>query len=368
MRYCVSCLSPETRPNIVFNENGNCRPCQFSEEQCKLSQSSRLEAFREHCCKVAGKSSFESLSFSLGVSGGKDSLRQAIFCREVLNVEPTLLNVTYPPSQVSECGVRNIQNLLRQGFEVMHLTPSVPKTKELARYCFFEFGNLKLASEVALFTGAFRLAHCAGNDILLWGENPALTVGDSGAEGLNEYDGSSIVNINTLRSSKLIPEHLIRSGNRFCYDIDGAVASVKDRLVFMGSIVEEWSNYTNAMFSLLNGFSPRKDASVDIFGVSAVDEDFVLINQYIKFLKYGFGRTTDIVNELIRNKIISRVMGIALIETYDNYYPSKSIARFAKFIGVSESEVISVIFRNMNEKLFDRVGDGVYPLFKVGNV
>ena len=61
-------------------------------------------------------------------------------------------------------------------------------------------------------------------------------------------------------------------------------------------------------------------------------------------------------------------MGIALIEKYDNYYPSKSIARFAKFIGVSESEVISVIFSNINENLFDRVGDGVCQLFKVGNV
>ena len=46
----------------------------------------------------------------------------------------------------------------------------------------------------------------------------------------------------------------------------------------------------------------------------------------------------------------------------------ESIARFVKFIGVSESEVISVIFSNINENLFDRVGDGVCQLFKVGNV
>ena len=65
----------------------------------------------------------------------------------------------------------------------------------------------------------------------------------------------------------------------------------------MGSIVEEWSNYTNAMFSLLNGFSSRKDASVDIFGVSAVDEDFVLINQYIKLRSTGLDeRPTSSMN------------------------------------------------------------------------
>ena len=190
-------FAPETRPNIMVNEDGKCRPCEFAEQQANISQSTQLEAFREHCCRVAGKSSFESLSFSLGVSGGKDSLRQAIFCREVLNVEPTLLRYLSAQPGVR---VRSTQHSKSSPARILDLTPSVPKTKELARYCFFEFGNLKLASEVALFTDV-PISILRWQRHSLWGENPALTVGDSGAEGVNQYDGSSIININTLRSS-----------------------------------------------------------------------------------------------------------------------------------------------------------------------
>ena len=37
----------------------------------------------------------------------------------------------------------------------------------------------------------------------------------------------------------------------------------------------------------------------------------------IKFYKYGFGRASDYVNEMIRLKTISRDEGIEIVEKYD---------------------------------------------------
>ena len=81
----------------------------------------------------------------------------------------------------------------------------------------------------------------------------------------------------------------------------------------------KWSQVINGSFSIHRGFSPRKEELVDLLNISAVDEDFVLINQYIKYLKYGFGRTTDILNEFIRDGIIGRKEAIELAKKYDIY-------------------------------------------------
>ena len=48
----------------------------------------------------------------IGVSGGKDSTRQALRVRDKLGLNPLLVCLTYPPEQVSERGVDNLSNLI----------------------------------------------------------------------------------------------------------------------------------------------------------------------------------------------------------------------------------------------------------------
>ena len=70
----------------------------------------------------------------------------------------------------------------------------------------------------------------------------------------------------------------------------------------------------------MNGLQIRDDNvknTGDITNVYALDEDWVTLNQMIKYYKYGFGRVSDHVNEAIRANTISREEGIALVEKYD---------------------------------------------------
>ena len=52
-------------------------------------------------------------------------------------------------------------------------------------------------------------------------------------------------------------------------------------------------------------------------GVTSVDEDWTLWNQMLKYLKYGFGRTTDYVNEDLRRGRLTRQQAIKLVKLYD---------------------------------------------------
>lgn len=58
------------------------------------------------------------------MSGVKDSTCQALWMRDKLGLNPLLVCLTYPPKQVSECGVANLSNLIELGFDVHTLTPA----------------------------------------------------------------------------------------------------------------------------------------------------------------------------------------------------------------------------------------------------
>lgn len=367
MYYCRKCLNPSSRPGSLFIK-GICQPCQFHAQQQNphVLDTEKISKFKKYILEKTATHEFTDLYFSLGVSGGKDSLRQALFCREILKIEPTLVSVGYPPSQVTGEGISNLRNLYQKNFEIMNAFPAVNTVKELAKFCFFEYGNLKIASEIALFAGAARLASLTQSDVVLWGENPALTVGDHGALAENEFDGSTISNINTLKQVDLLPKKIIEN-HKYFYDLKDALEEIAPKLVFMGSIIPRWSNLYNGLYSLMNGFT-RRGTSTDYLSLSAVDEDFVIINQYIKYLKYGFSRTTDIVNELIRLGDMERDRAIKIVNEFDGYVPNHEVKRFSSFISIEEKVVWDVIQSYVNRDLFTVVGKDVKPKFQVGLV
>ena len=89
------------------------------------------------------------------------------------------------------------------------------------------------------------------------------------------------------------------------------------QIVYLGWFLGDWSLKNNGMISILNGLKIREDNPIntsDLFNTSALDEDWVTVNQMIKYLKFGFGKTTDYVNEMIRLDEISRNDAIKLVK------------------------------------------------------
>ena len=48
----------------------------------------------------------------VGVSGGKDSSRQALFLKDKLDLNALLVCCSYPPEQISDTGTENLSNLI----------------------------------------------------------------------------------------------------------------------------------------------------------------------------------------------------------------------------------------------------------------
>ena len=105
----------------------------------------------------------------------------------------------------------------------------------------------------------------------------------------------------------------------------------------------------------------------DLHGITSLDEDWVTLNQMIKYYKFGFGRVTDYVNEEIRLGRMTREYGIDLVEKYDDSCSDEYIDSFCSYIGISTRYFWDKVHASLNRDLFTIENDGsIRRKYKVG--
>src|SRR5207248_10405641 len=127
------------------------------------------------------------------------------------------------------------------------------------------------------------------------------------------------------------------------------------QIVYLGWFLGDWSLVNNASYSCASGLQKRDDHvenTGDLFGVTSLDEDWVTLNQMIKYYKYGFGRVTDYVNEEIRLGRMSRERGSELVEQYDDSCSDEYIKSFCTYIGISYAHFWDQVHSSVNRDLF----------------
>ena len=91
MKICKKCIQPDTRPGIFFNDEGVCGACLWIEEQETINWDLRFKEL-EGIANWAKKKSNSNYDCAIGVSGGKDSTKQALTARDRLNLNCLLVN------------------------------------------------------------------------------------------------------------------------------------------------------------------------------------------------------------------------------------------------------------------------------------
>jgi len=62
------------------------------------------------------------------------------------------------------------------------------------------------------------------------------------------------------------------------------------------------------------------------------------IHDYLKFIKFGYGRGSDHSCHDIREGSLTRDEGIEMVRKYDHVKPRKDLARWLDYVGMCESE------------------------------
>ena len=372
MIYCTNCLQPDTRPNTKFNKKGLCPACEYFESHREIDWDERKEILFNLVDHYRNPSA--QYDCIIGVSGGKDSLKQAIWIRDKLKLKPLLVNLSYPPGQLTRTGTENMSNLINQGFDLIQSCPAPVTWKNLMKLSFDDYVNFCRSTELALFACVPQIAIKYKIPLILWGENPGLQLGDLGSLGKTGYDGNNLRNMNTLNGGNY--SWITRKGFKEIDLIPYKYPSKKEfsknniQIIYLGWFLEDWTLLNNGLASVLNGLAIRSDDPIntgDLYSVTALDEDWVTLNQMIKYYKYGFGRASDYANELIRIKRLTKKKAISFVEKYDGRCSRKYIQSFCKYVGISEKYFWKKVIESTDKNLFKIYPNNkIVPKFKVG--
>ena len=360
MKYCKQCLTTDLRPNASFKE-GVCIACAYASSDLVANPNLNLGRLKNKI-KVCQrrKRSKGPYDCIIGVSGGKDSTRQAHWVRDRLGLRPLLVCAAYPPKQMSNTGANNLSQLISMGFDLIVATPAPDSSRMLVLESFKRFGNVCKSTELSLHSTVPRLAIELGVNMIFWGENPALQVGDSAVQGEDDFDGNNQRNLNTLtEGGHDWLYHVVEDPdklNHYLYPDPDSFEKAKINIFYLGPAWDDWGSEQNASYAALQGLTLKPNTELetgDLLNASMLDEDFSNINMLLKYYKFGFGRATDFVNEQIRSGVITRDEAIKIVMAYDGLCSDEIIASFCDYVAISEEDFWKITKQFVNTKIFD---------------
>lgn len=377
MKYCKRCLQPDTRPGILFNSEGVCYACLYEDSKRDINWAQR-ESDLKRIAAEARKERIRRGNFYdcvIGVSGGKDSTFQTIYTKEKLGLKPLLVNCA--PDEITSVGQHNIDNLgkISGGTDMITIKTNPVVAKILAKKTFYERGNIIAASEYCLWASAFIIADRFNIPLIIQGENAALTLGTALKQEGND-DAFNVIDTNTLHGfdiQELIKGTDIREEDMYFYKIPDIQGMKKKgiRAVWLQYYTREWSQVYNADFSVARGLLGRMKEDLHDIGryrrFAALDSDLQIVNQMLKYLKFGFGHATDDACYDIREGRMTRDDAIWYVQEYDGKCGEQYIDQACEYMGITKEEFWRVADQYVNKELFEKDSEGKWiAKFKVG--
>jgi N-acetyl sugar amidotransferase len=341
LKICTKCIQPNTRPGIFFSEESICGACLWEEEKKKIDWLKRIGELKQLVTEVKSKNA--TYDCVIGVSGGKDSTKQALTARDTLGLRCLLVN--YQPDNITNIGKKNIENLKQLGFDVISIRPNPKIMKKMIKFDFFNHLNPVKATEFSLYSSSYIIAEKFQIPLIIQGENPGLTVGTSLTGVGKDSDALKAYQLQTLsegwREYLQIENITEKDLFLFHYDVEKLIER-NTKGIWLQYFLEDWSYRGNAEFSSKFGFEGRNDVKPEEIGTyvsfGALDSDLVPVNQMFKFLKFGFGFCMDHVCYDIRDGHMDRKSGIDLVLKYDGKCSEHFVKEFCDFIDITEEE------------------------------
>lgn len=349
---------PATKPDLFIDAAGVCSACRSFELRSEVDWTARRSELVDILSRYRSRdgSSYDCI---VPVSGGKDSTYQVL---RLLELGANPLCVTATTDSLSEIGRRNIENLKRRGVDYIEVTTNPVVRRRINRLALTHVGDISWPEHVTIFTIPVRLAVQLGIPLIVWGENPQHEYGGpaSAAEDrtlthrwLQEFGGLLGLRVSDLLGQEGIErQHLIP----YTYPTDDELVSIGVTGLFLGYYLP-WDGYGNALYAQAHGFETyHKPVEGSLVNYENLDNHQTGIHDYFKFLKYGFGRATDLACLHVRRRRLSREDAVRLVQQHDGRFPWEYLGRRLEAIlaeiNMSLEEFERVCDRFTNKRLF----------------
>lgn len=364
LKYCKRCVMPDTKPDLFFDSDGICSACRSYESRKVVDWDSRHKELIEIVGRYK-KSDDSNWDCIVPVSGGKDSTYQVI---KMLQFGLNPLCVVSSTCDLSAVGRKNIENIKNLGVDLVEFSPNPVVRAKLNAIGLRVVGDISWPEHVGIFTIPVRAAVHFNVPLIIWGENSQNEYGGPAAAAQN-----NVLNRNWLeefggllgmRVSDLLDDESIQKRDliNYTYPTDEEIARVGVTGLFLGHYIP-WDGLNNALIAEMHGFTAHS-ALVEgsIVNYENLDNHQTGIHDYFKFLKFGFGRSTDIACLHIRRGRISREDAWEIVKKHDGKFPwtylGKSLIDILRPLGIDIDEFTAICDKFTNKKLFQKDAAG----------
>lgn len=375
MRYCKKCIMPDTRPETVFNEEGICDACVSAEKKHAaiggIDWKKREKEFVEILDRYRSDGSWYDCV--IPVSGGKNSCFQAYVMKYKYGMHPLCVN--FVPCAVTDVGQKNLLFLRDMGFDLVQIAADRKTYREMVRVGYFKLGDCCWPEHIGIFTAPFRVAYQYKVPLIIYGENSQFEYGGPAADRT-----SNVLNRRWLEQFAMMGyrlSDLVRnegfdenSLKAFKYPTDEELKEVGVTSLFLGYYMK-WDNHEQYLTLKDLGFHVNPGGPVEgqYLDYENLDCKFIGgLHEYLKYVKYGYGRSTDQMCFEIRHGRMTRPEAVRLVSQYEGKVPWKYVPEFLEYLNITKEEFVATLDRFTNKKIFLCDDNGKLVKDKDGNL
>lgn len=364
MRYCARCVYPESSVvKLTFDERGVCSGCRVDEERYKIDWKEKEKRLRDILMSYKGKGEYDCI---IPVSGGKDSYFQTYIIKEIYGLRPLLVTFNH---QFNTChGIKNLTNMITKfGVDHIRFTPNPQLIKKLGRVALKKMGDFCWHCHCGVYTYPVQMAVKYKIPLMVWGEIGHLLLGGM-------YSHHDMVEM----SRKFRTEHGMRG-----YDYEDLI----DEKEGVAADDLKWAVYPSEeeleelgikglyLGNFLNWNAKRQtELMIEKYGFTTACESRTYntyenvecyhcggAHDYLRWLKFGYGRATDHASLDIRQRRMTREEGIEMVEKYDGQRP-KDLDNILKYLEITEEEFVSSVDNMRDPVAWKRDNQGNWVL------
>jgi N-acetyl sugar amidotransferase len=352
---CVKCGLPQTYETIEFDANGICNICRghtFKTE--KIDWTARKKMLDGIIEEYRGKYEYDCI---VPFSGGKDSTFTLLHLMKEYKIKP--LVVQFNHGFMRETLLKNNERTFKKlGVDVISFTPNWKVVKRLMLEALIRKGDFCWHCHTGIFSYPMHVAIKYATPLVMWGEPSTeytayYDYAEDEIESVDETRFNRFVNLGItaedmanmikddfeldprdlapytypqMRDLKKLRYRSVCLGSFIPWDVKANTKLIQDELGWQGDQVE--------------GMPPGE------YTYEKIECHMQGMRDYIKYLKRGYSRVTQMTALDLRNGRITKERADALIAEYEGRKP-QSLEIFLDYLGMSELEFNAIVAKTV---------------------
>lgn len=356
MNYCSNCVYPYAAVNLDMDDENICSSCHTFSEIKNISKNewkqrlNKLVDILENN-KKTNKNEYDCI---IPVGGGKDSYYQV---HKIVELGFNPLLVTYYGNNFLPEGQINLDNM-KECFNCDHVIfyPNVQSLKKINLAAFKMMGDMNWHNHAGLNIIPVNTALRYNINIFIWGELPWDVSGMYSHHDFVEFNKKMVIEHDMRGFTKddfIGVENITEKDMSWCkLPSDEEYQNKNLRGLYLGNFIP-WDpdKQTEIIKKKYNWIESKENFERTYKKASNLDDMHENgIHDYLKWIKFGYGRCSDHASKDIRMGRITRKKGVEYVKKYDHVKPKKDLYRWLDYVKISEDEFdyIADTFRDEN--------------------